>query len=121
MLSYNVLVKQGECMSSLSDFAKNYKPKEKEEKAQNINVEEIRKNFSQSENIAIDENIKKTFEKYEHMDQNQLYQQLFQEASKLKSSGQFNYESLHNSIQNMGAYLNPEQKQNMLNLLEKLK
>lgn len=106
-------------MPSLSEFAKNYKPKENKENAQSI--EDIRQNFSQEENLKLDETIKDNWQKYENMSQDQLFNELFSQADKLKANGQFNYDALYNSIQNMDGYLSQEQKQNMLNLLQKLR
>lgn len=108
-------------MTRLSDFAKNYQPKEKEQQKQSINQEEIKAQFSSGQQEDIEENVKKTMEKYENMDQGQLYQQLFQEASKLKANGQFNYDALYSSIENMGSYLSPDQKEKMLALLNQLR
>lgn len=106
-------------MSSLSDFAKNYKPKEKKEMPENL--EQVRQNFSEKENQAFDENAKQAWEKYSNMDENQLQNQLFKEASKLKANGQFDYNSLYSAVQNMGDMISPQQKENMLKLLEQLR
>lgn len=92
-------------MSNLSDFAKDYKPKEKI-----LEKEE-----------EVKDTIQERYEHYKDFSQDQLLSELYRQIELQKSRGEFDYNSLKNSVELMSGYLNQEQKQKLLTLLESLK
>lgn len=91
-------------MANLSDFAKEYKPKETTEN------EEI-----------IKETIQDRYEYYKDFNQDQLISELYKKIELQKSRGEFDYDSLKKNVELMSGYLNDEQKQKLFKLLETLK
>ena len=55
--------------------------------------------------------------KYKDMNQGDLMSNLFSEASKLKSEGKLNNESLNSLKSTLSPFLNPEQKEMLNNLI----
>lgn len=109
-------------MSSLSDFSKNFKPKPKQTVQNEGEVkQQINQNFSQSQQNKMQDDIASKYDSLKGKSQDQLMSELFKEGQRLKANGQFNYDSLYQAIQNMSGMLSPEQKETMLNLLNKLK
>lgn len=80
------------------------------------------KSFAKENEKIIEENKEKSNEyndilnKYKDMDNNELMSNLFSEASRLKSEGKLDNESLNNLKSTLAPFLNNEQ-QNMLNNL----
>lgn len=84
------------------------------------------KSFSNKQKQAndfINENKDKTAEyeniinKYKDMNQNDLMSNLFKEASKLKSEGKLNSETLNNLKSTLSPFLNDEQQEMLSNLV----
>lgn len=107
-------------MSSLSDFSKNFTPKKKEEKTTQPQSQEEQKNFK-SQNTNIEEDVKKQYNKFSGMNQNEMMSELFKETNRLKQNGQFNYEALVGAIDNMSGMLSEEQKHKMKELLKQFR
>ena len=80
------------------------------------------KNFVKDQEKILEENKDKAnnyqdiLNKYKNMDNNELMSNLFNEASKLKSEGKLDAESLNNLKSTLAPFLNSDQ-QNMLNNL----
>ena len=80
------------------------------------------KNFVKDQEKILEENKDKTnnyqdiLNKYKNMDNNELMSNLFNEASKLKSEGKLDAESLNSLKSTLAPFLNSDQ-QNMLNNL----
>lgn len=85
--------------------------------------------FAKRENISkpeVEEELKKTgyfdsYEKFKDMDTNQLMQSLLSEVNKQKGQGTFDINSLQSSINSILPYIDAEQKQNLMSILEKIK
>jgi hypothetical protein len=110
-------------MASLSDFVKKFDKDKKVETTQELKekAEQMRDEIYKEKGDEFNNLLSGAQERFKDMDQGQLYSELFKEAGRLKSSGQFNYEALSSAIENMSSYITPEQKQTMLNLLKQLK
>ncbi len=84
------------------------------------------KTFANENKKVIDENQDKakTYEnilnKYKDMDQNSLMSSLFQEASKLKSEGKLDSNSLSSLRSTLAPFLNNEQQEMLNNLINQL-
>ena len=80
------------------------------------------KSFAKENEKIINENKEKAndyqdiLNKYKNMDSNELMSNLFSEASRLKSEGKLDSESLNNLKSTLAPFLNSDQ-QNMLNNL----
>ena len=61
------------------------------------------------------------YEKYKDMSQGDLMNELMAQVANQKSNGTFNYNQLENSVQQVLPFLNEEQKNNLLTILQKLK
>ncbi len=109
-------------MSSLSDFAKKFKQKNAEatrhlkQKAEQVKTELYNEKGQEFEDM-----LKGAQDRFQNMNQQQLYSELFKEASRLKASGKFDYDALYAAVENMSPYIDQQQKQTMLNLLNQLK
>lgn len=109
-------------MTSLSEFSKNFKPKPKENlKTQEELQQKINQNLNKQQQEKIQEDISSKYQNLKDKDQNELMSELFKEGQKLKANGQFNYDNLYQSIQNMSGMISEEQKETMINLLNKLR
>ncbi len=75
------------------------------EKAKDVKTDNVKSN-----------EYEKIINKYKDMDSSELMSNLFQEASKLKSEGKLDSQSLNNLKSTLSPFLNSEQ-QNMLNSL----
>ncbi len=84
------------------------------------------KTFANENKKVIDENQKqaKSYEnilnKYKDMDQSSLMNSLFQEASKLKSEGKLDNNSLSSLRSTLAPFLNNEQQEMLNNLINQL-
>ena len=65
--------------------------------------------------------IKEKFDTYKDMSSSQLNNQLFQEVSRQKSQGTFDYEGLERMVTSLRGSLSSEQYDNIKRLLESLK
>ena len=80
------------------------------------------KSFAEQNKNIVNENLDKAnnyqelINKYKNMDNNQLMQNLFNEASKLKQEGKLDANTLNNLKSTIAPFLNSEQ-QSMLNSL----
>ena len=92
-------------MASLSDFAKDFKPKDKVV----ANEEKIK------------EDIKDKYEQYKDFNEDQLLSELYKQIELQKLRGEFDYDALKTNVEFMSNYLNDEQKQKLFKLLEHLK
>ena len=61
------------------------------------------------------------YDKYKDMSQGDLMNELMAQVANQKSNGTFNYNQLENSVQQVLPFLNEEQKNNLLTILQKLK
>ena len=76
---------------------------------------------SENSNTNNNSNTKKyedILNKYKNMNSNDLMSNLFTEASKLKSEGKLNSESLNNLKTTLNPFLNSEQKEMLNNLID---
>ena len=58
--------------------------------------------------------------KYQNMPRDELMQNFYAEVAKQKANGTFNLANLEQSIDSLDAFLNPEQKKNIKELLKNL-
>ena len=81
------------------------------------------KSFSQNQEKTLNENQEKVnqyediINKYKNMNNNELMQNLFTEASKLKQQGKLDNSSLNNLKTTIAPFLNREQKEMLNNLI----
>ena len=87
-----------------SEFAKN-------------NTFEQKANKQQKNNESIED----MYEKYKDFSQSQLMDELSKQVAKQKKEGNFDFEKIMNSVNSIMPYLNDEQKQNIIMLLNNLK
>ena len=66
------------------------------------------------------ENLEQLAQKYQNMSRDELMQTFYAEVAKQKTQGTFNLDHLQQSIDNLDAFLNPEQKKNIKELLKNL-
>ena len=90
---------------SLSDFANS--PLKEESKTPKIPPQE-------------QEKIEDIVGKYQNMPRDELMQNFYAEVAKQKTNGTFNLNALEASIDSLDAFLNPEQKKNIKELLKNL-
>ena len=90
---------------SLSDFANS--PLKEEPKTPKIPPQE-------------QEKIEDIVGKYQNMPRDELMQNFYAEVAKQKANGTFNLNALEASIDSLDAFLNPEQKKNIKELLKNL-
>ena len=82
------------------------------------------KSFANEHKNTLNENPEKVSEyqniidKYKDMDNNELMQNLFQEASKLKKQGKLDNEQLNNLSSTLSPFLNDNQKDMLANLIK---
>jgi len=89
---------------------KEVKEEKKKEESKTVETEEQNK-----------ENIEEMVGKYKNMSKGDLMSSFFQEAQKQKANGTLDVPKLEKAIDNMGSYLNAEQKKNIKELLNKIK
>lgn len=65
--------------------------------------------------------IEDAYNTYKNMNQNELMEELINQVSKQKQDGTFNYQQINNSVQQLMPFLNDEQKNNLLSILQKIK
>ncbi len=65
--------------------------------------------------------IEEAYNTYKDMNENQLMAELLSQVSKQKQNGTFNYQQIKNSVETLTPFLNEEQKNNLLSILEKIK
>lgn len=112
-------------MPGLSDFSKNFIPKEKVKKTAQTNEDILKENinakFSKQEQSDMADTIKSNYSRLSNMNQNEMMSELIKESNRLKNNGQFNYNGLVNAIDNMGGMISQEQKQKMKDLLNQIR
>lgn len=97
---------------SLSEYSKNFEYK----KDNKLNEQEFEQNTAQNE-----EYLRQKYESFRGKSHNELMRDLFEEVSRQKQNGCFDYESLANSIEAIKPFLSTEQQVNIKELLEKIK
>jgi hypothetical protein len=97
-------------MPSLSEFSKNFVPKQKPQQNEQINVSELDQ-----------QKIAQEFQKLSGQSQDELMQQLFEQSARLKAQGKFDANALIKAVESMGNMLDANQKQKMLDLINKIK
>jgi len=101
-------------MSSIKDFAKT-KEQIKNKSISPEKCEEILKEHSESVN-----NLQESLSKYQNLSQDQLMNELFKEAGKLKQNGSLNESSLNMLKSTLAPMLNNEQNQRLNDILNKI-
>ena len=96
-------------MPSLSEFSKKFEPKKKPEQ-QTVNSQ-----------TNVDEQLAQTYQKMAGKSQDELMNELFKEGARLKQNGNFDAQALIKAVEGMGGMLGEEQKQKMIQLINKLK
>ena len=74
-----------------------------------------------SKNQSTYDNISDAVNKYSQMSQDELMQNLLFEVQKQKQNGTFDVNRLENAVDSLGAYLTPQQKKNIKEILNSLK
>lgn len=99
---------------SLANFASS-KPKTQTPPQQNI---ETTKAPSQAPNHA--QNLQKQIEEFQSMPRENLLKTFYQEVEKQKQNGTFDIQKLENTLSSLDAFLTPEQKKNIKELLNQI-
>ena len=102
-------------MSSIKDFSK-AKEEIRNKTISTEKCEEILKEHSDSVN-----NLQETLSKYRNLSQDQLMNELFKEAGKLKQNGSLNENSLNMLKSTLSPMLSNEQNQQLNDILNKIK
>lgn len=95
---------------SLFEFASERKGKE------NLETSE---NFSKKEDPQ--EDLKKQFDKYSKLSQDQLTSELFSKVNEQKRSGEFNFSEILSKVEQIKPMLSDDQIKNLNNLLNQIK
>lgn len=66
------------------------------------------------------ENIEEIVNQYQNMPRDELMQNFYTEVAKQKANGTFNLARLEQSIDSLSAFLSPEQKKNIKEILKNL-
>lgn len=102
-------------MSSIKDFAKT-KDQIKNKTISQEKCEEILKEHSASVN-----NLQESLNKYQNLSQDELMNELFKEAGRLKQNGSLNENSLNMLQSTLAPMLNSEQNEQLKNILNRIK
>lgn len=97
---------------SLSEYSKNFEYKEEAK----IKEENFDQNKAQNE-----EYLRQKYESLKGKNRDELMGDLFEEVSRQKQNGSFDYDSLESSVEAMKPFLSAEQQANIKELLEKIK
>ena len=94
---------------SLSDFANTHIPQ---------NENSTQKTYSQ--NAQNTKDLEKLVNQFQGMSKDELMQNFHAEVAKQKANGTFDIQKLENSLDSLDAFLSPQQKQNIKELLRGL-
>lgn len=126
MNSYNILVNKGEFMS-LSDYSKSFKNDDFNSDNSKYSDNLKDEYFKQSANIKderfrqTEQQIKDKYNTLKDKNKDELMNELFDEVSKQKQDGSFDFEALKGSVDALSPFLTDVQKNNIYNLLQQIK
>ncbi len=83
--------------------------------------ESQKQNTNSQKRENIDDNIMSRFDEYKDMSQTELSQKLFEEVSRQKSEGSFDYSALENMLEAIRGNLSEADYQNVKRMLELLR
>ena len=97
-----------------------FKNTEKSQSTSSENTEKEDKTFKQT-NKQSEKTIEELYSTYKNMNSNELLAQLLKQVDSQKKEGTFNFDNLKNSLNQVMPFLNEEQKNNLMTILNQIK